>query len=178
MNRRTAIIAASAFVALFGCAASSPEQQERTMPAQSNQIAPGTNQDFSFTVPTSAPDRIWSLWTDPSTWGDWDKGLKSASMEGDMRLGSTGVIIPLSGPQSAFEVVTFDPEKSYDFETRLPMATLRVERSFNADRTAFTHRVTFNGPMAFAFARMFGPGFRKALPPTMEALNALAEGRT
>jgi hypothetical protein len=98
-------------------------------------------------------------------------------MEGDMRLGSTGTITPLSGPQSAFEVVAFDPVQSYAFETRLPMASLRVERSFNAGRKEFTHRVTFKGPMAFAFARMFGPGFRKALPPTMDALNALAEGR-
>jgi hypothetical protein len=178
MNRLKAMIAAPAFVPLSGCAASTPEQQERTMPAQNDQIAPGTNRDFSFTLPTSTPDQIWSLWTDPSTWGDWDKGLKSASMDGEMRLGSTGVIIPQSGPQSAIEVITFDPVQSYAFETRLPMAVLRVERSFNVDRTAFTHRITFNGPMAFAFARMFGPGFRKALPPTMQALNALAEDRS
>jgi hypothetical protein len=96
-------------------------------------------------------------------------------MEGEMGLGSTGRIKPLSGPASSFEVVSFDPQDSYAFVTKLPMANLRVERSFNANRTAFTHRVTFSGPMAFAFARMFGSGFRQALPPTMRQLNTLAE---
>lgn len=176
MNRRAAIITISAFAALSGCATANTQHQEPILDTQNSPIAPGSNRDFSFTVTTRAPAHVWALWTDPSTWGEWDKGLKSASMDGQMQLGSTGTITPLSGPQSSFKVVAFDPDQSYAFETRLPMAVLRVARSFNNDRTAFTHRVTFSGPMAFAFARIFGPGFRKALPPTMETLNALAEG--
>ena len=96
-------------------------------------------------------------------------------MEGEMALGSTGQITPLSGPASQFEVTEFDPKISCAFVTRLPLAQLTVARSFNADRTAFTHRVRFSGPMGVAVARMFGPGFRKALPPTMRKLNDLAE---
>ena len=178
MNPRTAVVAVASAVGFAGCAASNLIQEERTMEAYDVTIAQGTNSDFSFTVVTGNPDGVWALWTDPATWGDWDKGLKSAAMIGQMRLGSTGTITPLSGPQSQFRVVTFDPKKSYAFETRLPLAVLRVARSFNADRTAFTHRVTFSGPMGFAFARMFGPGFRKALPPTMQELNTLAEEQT
>ncbi len=147
------------------------------METQTDGIAPGTNRDFSFTVKTRAPDEIWDLWTTPSTWKDWDKGLKSASLDGEMKLGSKGIITPLSGPKSAFEVVAFDPFRSYAFETRLPLATLRVERAFSDTRTAFTHAVSFRGPSAFLFSNMFGPGFRKALPPTMRQLNLLAESR-
>ncbi|WP_299026785.1 hypothetical protein [uncultured Sulfitobacter sp.] len=143
---------------------------------QNTDTALGTNRDFSFTLVTNAPDEIWRLWTTPSTWGAWDKGLKSALMNGEMELGSTGSIRPLSGPTSNFEVVSFDPQNAYAFVTKLPMAQLKVERSFNRDRTAFSHRVSFSGPMAFVFARMFGPEFRKALPPTMHALSTLAEG--
>lgn len=142
---------------------------------QTPEVAPGTNQDFNFTIATNAPDQVWRLWTTPSTWGSWDRGLQSASMEGEMGLGSIGQIQPLSGPASRFEVTLLDPQNSYAFVTKLPMAKLKVERSFNADRTAFTHRVTFSGPMGFAFARMFSPGFRQALPPTMRRLNTLAE---
>ncbi len=141
---------------------------------QKAEVAAGTNRDFSFTIATTAPDDVWRLWTTPATWGSWDKGLQSASMDGDMQLGSTGKIQPQSGLKSNFEVVSFEPKNAYSFVTKLPMAQLRVQRSFNADRTAFTHRVTFSGPMAFAFARMFGPGFRAALPPTMRQLNTLA----
>lgn len=161
---------------MAACSASVPKTGETMSNDETIETAPGTNRDFSFTVSTIAPDQIWRLWTSPATWGSWDQGLKSASMKGEMRLGSTGQIQPLSGPRSSFEVVAFDPHNAYAFVTRLPMARLRVERFFNEDRTTFTHRVSFSGPMAFAFARMFGSGFRRVLPPTMRQLNTLAEG--
>lgn len=174
MRRRTFIGAGLALPVLAACGAA-PETGETMTNGQTTEIAPGTNRDFSFTVSTNAPDAVWWLWTTPSRWGSWDRGLQSASMEGEMGLGSTGQIQPLSGPASGFEVVSFDPQNSYAFVTKLPMAELKVERSFNGDRTAFTHHVTFSGPTAFVFARMFGPGFRQALPPTMRQLNTLAE---
>ena len=160
---------------LAACSALAPDQGEKMKRDQSADTAPGTNKDFSFSMATRAPDQIRRLWTSPSTWGAWDKGLHSASMEGEMGLGSVGMIQPLSGPASQFEVVSFEPNTAYTFVTRLPMARLTVARSLNAERTEFTHHVTFTGPMGFAFARMFGPGFRKALPPTMRTLNTLAE---
>lgn len=149
--------------------------QESPMENQTTEIAPGTNRSFSFTLSTSNPDGVWDPWTTPNTWEQWDRGLKSASMDGEMALGSVGQIIPLSGSSSSFEVVSFDPKQSYAFETRLPGAMLRVARSFNENRTEFTHRVTFSGIAAGAFARMFGPRFRQALPPTMRQLKALSE---
>ncbi|MEL7012573.1 MAG: SRPBCC family protein [Pseudomonadota bacterium] len=171
MNRRHFVTSFIAVALLPACTTS----QESPMENQTAHIAPGTNRDFSFTVSTSNPEGVWDFWTTPSTWGQWDRGLKSASMDGEMALGSVGQIIPLSGPSSSFEVVSFEPKNSYAFETRLPGAVLRVARSFNADRTEFTHRVTFSGIAAGAFARMFGPGFRQALPPTMRQLKALSE---
>lgn len=145
------------------------------MPAPTGEIAPGTNRDFSFTAPTSNPDAVWDLWTQPATWSQWDRGLKSASLEGSIALGSVGQIVPLSGPSSSFEVVAFNPKQSYAFETRLPGSVLRVERFFNEGRTEFTHRIAFSGLLAGAFARIFGPGFRQALPPTMRQIKALSE---
>lgn len=145
------------------------------MSDKAGEIAQGSNRAFSFTVPTSNPDGIWALWTRPSTWAQWDRGLKTASMDGVMALGSVGQIVPRSGPRSTFEVVRFQPNRSYAFETRLPGATLRIDRFFNTNRTAFTHRVTFSGITAGGFALMLGPGFRSALPPTMRQLKALAE---
>lgn len=171
MNRRYFVISSTAVILLPACTTS----QESPIENQTTDIALGTNRDFSFTVSTSNPDGVWDLWTTPSTWGQWDRGLKSASMDGEMALGSLGQIIPLSGPTSSFEVTSFEPKQSYVFETRLPGAVLRVARSFNEDRTEFTHRVTFSGIAAGAFARMFGRGFRQALPPTMRKLKALSE---
>ncbi|MEM8776887.1 MAG: polyketide cyclase [Pseudomonadota bacterium] len=145
------------------------------MQKQTGEIASGTNRNFSFVLSTTNPDGIWDLWTKPSTWETWDRGLKSANMEDQMMLGSVGQITPKSGPPSSFTVVAFDPKQSYAFETKLPGAVLRVDRFFNANRTQFIHRVGFKGITAFAFARIFGPGFRQALPETMRVLETLAD---
>lgn len=171
MKRRSFLAVGLMAPLLPACASTDPQASPI---AADPEKAPGSNRDFSFTVATENPDQVWELWTTPATWGQWDRGLKSAEMDGPMALGSVGRIEPLSGPSSSFTVVAFDPKQAYAFETPLPGAALRVERSFNADRTAFTHRVRFTGLMAFFFASSFGPGFRRALPPTMRTLEALA----
>ena len=139
--------------------------------------AEGTDEAFFHEVTTTAsPERIWALWTDVSTWKAWDKGLKDAELAEPMRLGATGKIIPLSGYPTSFEVTEFNPGRSYAFVTDLPMAKLTVRRTIiGTSPTRFRHDVSFSGPMAETFAKRFGPGFRKALPPTMREIGALAE---
>lgn len=141
-------------------------------------IAAGTNRAFSHTAATAAsPEAVWRLWTDPATWKDWDRGLKDASAEGPLRLGATGRIVPLSGPPARFDVTEYDEGRSYAFATRLPLARLVVRRLFvGTAPTRFRHEVSFEGFLAGFWAAQFGPRFRAELPPTMEALAALAEG--
>ena len=137
----------------------------------------GTDRAFSYEVTTTAsPDRVWSLWTDVSTWKIWDKGLKDAELGEPMRRGSKGKIIPLSGPSASFTVTEFDPKISYAFVTDLPLAKLTVRRTIvGTSPTRFRHDVAFSGALAGTFAKRFGPGFRAALPPTMREIAALAE---
>ena len=140
-------------------------------------LAEGTNRAFSHTLTTEAsPERVWQLWTDATTWKDWDKGLKDAEIDEPFTLGATGRILPLSGPASKFEVVEYVEGQSYAFETRLPFARLTVRRSFvSLNPTTFQHEVSFDGLLAGFWAGRFGPGFRAALPPTMTSLAELAE---
>ena len=113
-------------------------------------LAEGTNRAFSHEVTTTAsPEAIWALWTDASTWKDWDKGLKSAEHEGVMAVGSKGRIIPLDGPSAGFEVISLEPGESYTFRTGLPLASLTVERVITGTApTRFRHTVSFSGPLA------------------------------
>ncbi|MEM9206964.1 MAG: polyketide cyclase [Pseudomonadota bacterium] len=166
----------AAFLGTQASALASESTSNGEMNVGKAMIAEGTNRNFSHTLETSNPDEIWRLWTTPSTWGDWDQGLKSASMDEPMRLGSLGEIVPHQGSVARFTVTEFSANQSCTFETKLPMAVLRVSRSFNVDRTAFTHTVSFHGVSAIPLSTVLGPGFRKALPPTMETLNRLAAG--
>lgn len=139
--------------------------------------AAGTDRAFSYEVTTTAPpESVWALWTDVSTWKTWDKGLKDAELSEPMRRGSKGKIISLSGQPASFTVTRFDPKRSHTFVTDLPSAKLTVRRTITGTSpTRFRHEVSFSGAMAVTFAKQLGPGFRKALPPTMRAIAALAE---
>lgn len=171
------LVAVIGVVLLAACAApTTPDQNgAQQMPSESA-LTSGTNRQFSYSLATKSPDEVWRLWTTPETWGEWDRGLKSASLDGDMTLGSQGEIIPLSGPRGTFTVTRFEPKQAYTFQSPLPFATLEVERFFNEDRTVFTHRVSFDGPLGFIFASFYGSGFRAVLPETMRRLNEIAEG--
>lgn len=163
------------FSILFVVAACQTSGPETDMP--NTVLADGTNRAFSHIVETkAAPDRVWYLWTDVSTWKDWDAGLKDAELDGPVTLGAKGKIIPLSGPSARFEVIEYVDGQAYAFETRLPFARLTVRRSFiDRDPTVFQHEVSFSGALAGFWAGRFGKGFRAALPPTMETLANLAE---
>ncbi|MEM0986100.1 MAG: SRPBCC family protein [Pseudomonadota bacterium] len=140
-------------------------------------LAAGTNRAFYNVVTTTAePGEIWRLWTDVTTWKTWDAGLKDAALDDAFAIGAKGRIIPLSGPSTRFEVTEYNAPDSYAFETRLPFARLVVRRSLvGANPTVFRHDVRFEGLLGGFWAGRFGPGFRAALPPTMDALVALAE---
>lgn len=142
-------------------------------------LAEGTNRAFSHEVTTAAPpEAIWALWTDAGTWKDWDKGLKSASHEGAMAVGTKGKIIPLEGPSATFTVTALEPGASYAFRTGLPLANLTVAREITGTQpTRLRHSVSFSGPLAGYWADQFGTGFRAALPPTMETLASMAEAQ-
>lgn len=173
---RLAVAAKAAFAGLAAAALAACSGSPKAPPA-GTVLAEGTNRAFSHEVTTTAPpETIWALWTDAGTWKDWDKGLKSASHEGAMTIGSKGKIIPLEGPSAKFEVISLEPGKSYSFRTGLPLASLTVERAITGtEPTRFQHTVSFSGPLAGYWSGQFGPGFRAALPPTMEALADLAE---
>ena len=142
-------------------------------------LAQGTNAAFSHEVTSAAPpEAVWVVWMDVSNWPTWDKGLKGARTEAPLALGTTGTIVPLSGPESQFKVTAFQPGVSYAFTTALPLAQLTVTRTIiGQNPTRFRHDVRFEGALAGVWAGQFGPGFRAALPPTMEAVAARAEGR-
>jgi hypothetical protein len=136
-----------------------------------------SNSDFSHTLQTTHPSRIWHFWTHPSTWKSWDGGLKDATTPLEpLELAATGTIKPLSGPSARFKVTALTPGKSITFDTRLPLATLSITRTLDQSgpTATFTHRVRFRGFLGWFWAARFGPGFRRELPLTMQRLADLA----
>jgi hypothetical protein len=135
----------------------------------------GTLRDFSYTLQTTADKEIfWRVWTDVKNWHTWDTPLREAKLEGAFTRGSKGTLVTQQGQRSSFVISEHTPVQSYAFTTQLPGAKLTVRRYFSS-ASAFTHHVTFSGPLGFLFAALLGGGFMKALPPVMENLKRIAE---
>ena len=137
-----------------------------------------SNRHFSHTLHTNVePDKVWVVWNNVAQWKVWDEGLKDASAEGPLALGTKGTIVSLNGKKSKFEVVAFEAGKSYTFKTKLPMCGLFVKRSLTtkAGTTCFTHEVWFKGPLSAVFASLLGKKFRAMLPPTMQNIKQSIE---
>ena len=169
------LLAALALVAV-GCAARPPEP-----PA----LADGTDRRFSHTVVTdAAPDAVWRLWTDVSTWPQWDTEVARVEMDAAWAVGARGRLVPASGPSARVRVTEVEPGRATTFETALPLGALRVARRWRAagtpgqaaggGRIAFTHEVSFHGVGGRLLARRLGRRFRAALPQAMARLDSLA----
>lgn len=127
----------------------------------------------------ATPQEIWDIWTDVPQWHTWDSGLKAARADSLLSLGVQGTITSLEGRESAFEIVEWQPLRSYTFRTKLPLGGLYVRRSLEEtpDGVRFTHEVWFQGFSKGLFGRILGPGFREMLPDVMAEVARQAEGR-
>lgn len=137
---------------------------------------------FDHTVGTVAMlEDVWEVWTDVARWPEWDTKLESASVEGGgLALGAGGTLRPDRGPTSSFVVSEFGPWRGYAFTTRLPLCELLVRRRLGENDdggTAFTHEVSFHGPLSLLFGGLLGRRFRAALPDVMENVRRKAESR-
>lgn len=137
------------------------------------------NSHFSHTTSTTAPPAaVWRLWTDLSTWPQWDPETERASLDGPLQLGATGTLKGKGAPASRFDITRFEPQVRYEFSTVLPFGGRLVilrELSTEAGLTHFSHDVRFEGFGGWLLAPFFGPRYRAALPGVLENLKTLAE---
>ncbi len=125
-----------------------------------------------------APNQVWELWTDLTTWPTWDSGLKKAQLNStSLGLGSKGTLIPDRGPKARFAFTEWEEGKQYAFSTQLPLAKLVVKRYWRVDdgQTLFTHEVSFTGPLKKFWAKRLGKRYEQMLPQVLADIKQLLE---
>jgi hypothetical protein len=131
--------------------------------------------EFERTVTTTAdPFDVWTIWSDPGTWVEWDPAVNLVELDGPFVEGQTGTM-ELTGPISVpftLEVV----EEGTRFLDQLTMGDLviRIDHvvTEGADGGAeITVRTTIEGPGA----EDIGPIVTQDTPVAMAALVELAE---
>ncbi|MCU0626938.1 MAG: SRPBCC family protein [Gemmatimonadaceae bacterium] len=140
---------------------------------------------FEGTITVRAtPAQVFALWADSAGWPRWDPDVKAARIDGPFVAGATGSITPQQGPTLRIRVTRVLPDRAFDAEARLPLCTMRFEHECEAAgdasgaATRVTHRVVFEGPLAFVFRRVIGPSLVTGIPGTMAGLKRAVEAAT
>jgi hypothetical protein len=125
----------------------------------------------------AAPAEVWEkAYADASAWPRWNAELKSAELDGPLRLGATAKIAFRTGLRLRFTVVEFEQGRLFTDEARLPGARMGhrhlVEPTENGSR--LTNTIYIEGPLAPLWRRVMGPRAARALPEAQRAVAALA----
>ena len=124
-----------------------------------------------------APADVWEqAYADAAAWPRWNDELKSAELDGPLRLGATAKIAFNTGLRLRFRVVEFEPGRLFTDEARLLGARMGhrhlVEPADGGSR--LTNTIYIEGPLAPLWRRVMGPRAAKALPAAQQAALDLA----
>ena len=139
-----------------------------------------SNNHFSFTISVNnTREKVWEVLTDVQGWHKWDTEIIEAKLEQDFVLGAKGTMIPKTGPKLKFYISEIEPNKSYTFNTIMPVGELVIKRTLNTvkNETEFTDDIQFTGFLKFFFGLMLGGQFRKVLPEVMQKFKKIAESK-
>lgn len=124
---------------------------------------------FEHTITSRAKlETIWSLYSDISTWLEWDKGMVHASLNGPFAAGTCGFLQPAGKPQLEFQLLEVEPLRGFSDVTQLSEAGIEVRFSHRlepiVDGTSMTHHVTIAGPNADKLGPEFGAHLTGGIP--------------
>ena len=126
---------------------------------------------------TAAPDAVWALWSDLTTWAQWDPAIEGVDIAGDFVEGAAGTLTLGGGIEVP---VTLDVvEEGRRFLDRLSMGELVitidhvVTAQADGEGSDLVVTTVIDGPGADDI----GPMVTSQSPEALASLAAMAEGR-
>src|SRR5436309_1114228 len=72
---------------------------------------------------TASPEKVWRVWSDMSTWGEWNPNVSTMDWEGGFASGTTGVMNTKAGQHHKMELVDVQPGHSFALLTSVVPGT-------------------------------------------------------
>jgi hypothetical protein len=127
----------------------------------------------------AAPGAIWRLWSDPSTWQDWNPNVQRMEVNGPFVNGTTGIMHTPAGQHHQIELANIRPGQSFDLKTKvIPLTafTFHCEVVPGPEGSTISQSLTISGPLGFVFGPMAGERIAASFEPLLAGLAAKAEG--
>src|SRR5579859_6952029 len=117
--------------------------------------------EYGTSVESAAPaEKVWRIWSDMSTWGDWNPNVSSMDWQGGFSSGTSGVMNTRAGQHHKMQLLDVVPGRSFALETRVVPGTMfrfncRIETS--GGKTTVGQTVEVKGPLGPVLGGMLGP---------------------
>lgn len=135
--------------------------------------------EYGTSVETSAsPEQVWRIWSDMSTWGDWNPNVSTMDWSGGFQSGTTGVMNTRAGQHHKMKLVDVKTGRSFALETSVvPGTTFRFNCRIEpaGPRTRVGQWVEVKGPLGPVMGGMLGPQVSKEFGTLLTNLARKAE---
>jgi hypothetical protein len=127
----------------------------------------------------AAPDTIWRLWSNPSTWPSWNPDVVAMRLDGPFAVGTRGVM-QTTHQTLQVELADVQPGRSFRLETTpIPLTRFafecRVEPKAESDSATISQSLSMRGPLAPIFSRLMARQIADSFVPLLRGLAAAAE---
>ena len=127
---------------------------------------------------TASADKVWRIWSDMSTWGEWNPNVSTMDWNGGFISGSTGVMNTKAGQHHKMQLVDVEPGKGFKLETSVVPGTkfrfnCRIEPA--GAKTNVSQTVEVGGPLGPVMGGMLGPQVSKEFGTLLSNLARKAE---
>jgi hypothetical protein len=135
--------------------------------------------EYGTSVETNASlDKVWRIWSDMSTWGEWNPNVSNMDWHGGFVEGTTGVMNTRSGMHHKMQLVEISPGRSFALETSVVPGTrfrfnCRVEPE--GSKTKVSQTIEVRGPLGPIMGGMLGPQVAKDFGTLLSSLAKKAE---
>jgi hypothetical protein len=130
-------------------------------------------------VETSAsPQAAWKLWSDVSTWPEWNPDVQSMTLNGPFAAGTTGTMKTKQGTR-AITLTEVVPGQSFRLETTvIPLTRFAFECNVTSGpdgRTTLSQGILVGGPLGGVVGGMMGRQIADTFPALLQGLARKAE---
>jgi uncharacterized protein YndB with AHSA1/START domain len=136
--------------------------------------------DNQRSVETSAsPAAVWKVWSDTTTWPQWNPDVRSMTLTGPFAAGTTGTMKTKQGTRQV-QLAEVVPGRSFLLETTvIPLTRFAFECQVvagPAGKTTISQAIRVGGPLGGVVGGMMGRQIANTFPALLQGLARQAEG--
>ena len=121
---------------------------------------------------TASPVTVWRVWSDVNHWPDWNPDMNESRLDGQLKLGATGMINTKSGGKHDVVVTHYEEGRSFELEsTALPATKMAIRATITPSGNG--SRITQGFEPRGLLAPIVGPMISV---PILKTFNAVLNG--